>query len=385
MVALKSTAVALIWATTSDYSRTRRVVGAMRFPLGTQTAPVKDACDDRERRREDDVVERRRWGTNNNATKYFLGCAAAGAISTATSHSMFFPLDVLKTKMQSDVELAGLSARRALKRIMERDGPRHLLAGFSANAMGYFSQGAIKFGLYETGKFVLSDALQSRWDIDPNEPRWRVPIWIVSSACAEVIACVALCPMEATKIRLVTDRHYAVNAVGAARRLVREEGLAALFRGSSPILIRQVPYTVAKLAGYEALSMVIGGGLGAGVLAGIFAACISQPGDVILSKLCGGSTVARLETCYLSVGACIESLSLRQLFVGLTPRAAMCGAICAGQFFFYEALRPSNKPIPSSQRASDDLIDLSGLGPDEAIDDAALDDFLLRRQQRPPT
>jgi len=289
-------------------------------------------------------------------TPYFWGCAAAGAISTATSHSLFFPLDVLKTKMQSDVDLAGLSAKRAFSKLVEKDGPRHLLSGFSANAMGYFSQGAIKFGLYETGKFVLSTSLEtSRWgrdhQVDTTEARWRVPIWILSSACAEVVASFALCPMEVTKLRLVTDRFYAPNAAAAARRIVREEGISALFRGSSPILIRQVPYTVAKLAGYEALSTFVGGGLLAGVVAGAFAAAISQPGDVILSKLCGGSKVARLETCYLSVSAVVESLSVRQLFVGLTPRAAMCGAICAGQFFFYEALRPQNKPeIPSSAR-----------------------------------
>jgi len=297
---------------------------------------------------------------------YFWACAAAGAISTATTHSAFFPLDVLKTKMQSDAALAGLSAQRALRHVLRTDGPRHLLSGFSANAMGYFSQGAIKFGLYETGKHACSTFLESRWPetVDATEARWRVPIWIVSSACAEVVASFALCPMEATKIRLVTDRTYARGAAGAFRRLVREEGLAALFRGSAPILIRQVPYTVAKLAGYEALSMLIGGGVVAGVVAGAAAAAVSQPGDVILSKLCGGSKVARLETCYLSVPAVIESLSVGQLFAGLTPRATMCAAICAGQFFLYEALRPA-KPehllLEKNRRRTDDddTIDLS--------------------------
>ncbi|KAJ8601664.1 hypothetical protein CTAYLR_007458 [Chrysophaeum taylorii] len=279
---------------------------------------------------------------------YFWGCAAAGAVSTAVSHSAVLPLDVLKTKMQSDVALKGLSTPRALRRIIRRDGPSQLLAGFSANAIGYFSQGALKFGLYERGKVYFSELLERRYPgIDASENRWRVPIWIASSACAEVVASLALCPMEATKIRMVTDSAYARNALGAFRRILGEEGLPALYRGVTPIMIRQVPYTVAKLAGYEALSLCFGGGLAAGVVAGALAAAVSQPGDVILSKLCGGSKVARLETCYLSAGAVVQSVSLRELFVGLTPRATMCAAICAGQFFLYEALRPP-KPLLST-------------------------------------
>ena len=255
--------------------------------------------------------------------------------------------------MQSDRALAGLTPAQALRRVVGREGPGQLLAGFSANAIGYFSQGAIKFGLYEYGKRHFSELLQRRFpDADVTETRWRVPLWIVSAACAEVVACVALCPMEATKIRLVTDSTYARGAGGAFRRILREEGLPALFRGASPIMIRQVPYTVAKLAGYEALSILFGGGgLAAGVVAGAFAATLSQPGDVILSKLCGGSKVVRLETCYLSVPAVVESLTFRELFVGLTPRATMCAAICAGQFYLYEALRPPKPPDANAAAA----------------------------------
>lgn len=75
------------------------------------------------------------------------------------------------------------------------------------------------------------------------------------------------------------------------------------------------------------------------------------PTQVILSKLCGGSKVARLETCYLSVPAVVESLSISELFVGLTPRATMCAAICAGQFFLYEALRPPKAACAASLAA----------------------------------
>ena len=151
--------------------------------------------------------------------------------------------------------------------------------------------------------------------------------------------------MEATKIRLVTDPSYASSTLGALRRVISENGVTSLWQGVAPILVRQVPYTVAKLAGYEVISQRLRNPLAAGVLAGSAAAVVSQPGDVVLARLCGGSAQARLTgVCALedaSVGAVLASItSPMQLFVGLCPRACMCAVVCASQFFLYEALRP---------------------------------------------
>ena len=237
---------------------------------------------------------------------------------------------------------------------MKHQGSRALFAGFTPNAMGYFMQGAIKFGLYEAGKHLLSEAHAARFP-DADAAKARVPIWILSSACAEVVACVALCPMEATKIRMVTDPHYARTTLGALRRVVSENGVTSLWQGVAPIMIRQVPYTVTKLAGYEALSLHLGRGVLPGVVAGAAAAAVSQPGDVILSKLCGGSAMARLSKhqCAVSMGDVIDTfVHPTDYFVGLQPRAAMCAAVCAAQFFLYEALRPPPPPPTAPDAAA---------------------------------
>ena len=280
---------------------------------------------------------------------YVLGCAAAGALSTCVSHTLTLPLDVLKTRIQSDAALAGMSLAAVCRRIVAAEGPRALLAGFTANGCGYFMQGAIKFGLYEACKRRIFRELEAR-GIN-GRTRHRVPVWVASSACAEVVACLALCPMEATKIRLVTDPLYASSTLGALRRVISENGVTSLWQGVAPILVRQVPYTVAKLAGYEVISQHLRNPLAAGVLAGSAAAVVSQPGDVVLARLCGGSAQARLTgVCALedaSVGAVLSSITNpAQLFVGLYPRACMCALVCASQFFLYEALRP--KVVTSS-------------------------------------
>ena len=96
-------------------------------------------------------VGRPRAAATTQAKPYVLGCAAAGALSTCVSHTLTLPSDAQNAD-PSDAALAGLSSRRC-RRIVAAGGPaRALLAGFTANGCGYFTQGAIKFGLYEACK-----------------------------------------------------------------------------------------------------------------------------------------------------------------------------------------------------------------------------------------
>merc|ERR1712087_617644 len=70
-----------------------------------------------------------------------------------------------------------------------------------------------------------------------------------AAACAEVIADIFLCPLEACRIRSVSDPGYASSLPGVAARLMKEEGaIRGFYSGFGPILFKQVPYTMAKFA-----------------------------------------------------------------------------------------------------------------------------------------
>merc|ERR1719158_1849977 len=69
------------------------------------------------------------------------------------------------------------------------------------------------------------------------------------SAGAEFVADIFLCPLEACRIRSVSDPTYGSSLPGVGARLVREEGvLRGFYSGFGPILFKQVPYTMAKFA-----------------------------------------------------------------------------------------------------------------------------------------
>lgn len=295
----------------------------------------------------------------------FLNSAVSGAISCSLTHSAVCPLDVLKTKIQTDVALKGKSTIEALRCIVKSGGRGILLQGLAATFSGYAIQGFFKFGFYESLKLKAFEMINDQDTID----KYRLPILLVSSGLAEIIACWALCPMEVTRIFMVMNPHLKSGMLSAMKLIIQRDGPSGLFKGLPMIMLRQVPYTCAKLAGYEIISdnlkKIVAGlerssaqgkgklpgtsvpmkvksnvfiQLSSGVLAGVLAATISQPADVLLSKVCGATefTECLILSGPISLLQTFRDLGFRNCFAGLQPRAFMIGSLTAMQFFLYE-------------------------------------------------
>lgn len=109
-----------------------------------------------------------------------------------------------------------------------------LLTGFGPTAAGYFLQGAFKFGGYEFFKqqsinLIGYDTARSN----------RTAVYLVSSALGEFFADIALCPLEATRIRLVSDPKFANGLIGGFGKILSQEGVGAFYSGFGPILFKQ--------------------------------------------------------------------------------------------------------------------------------------------------
>lgn len=128
---------------------------------------------------------------------------------------------------------------------------------------------------------------------------------IAASVTAEIVGSSALTPLEAARIRMVSDPDYAPGLRSGIARMISEEGVGSLTRGLPVVLAKQVPYTVTKLVTFDYLvrsvaSRLSGGGGGGGkggvgagvgvtvacaVIAGVLSSLASQPGDSLLSAL----------------------------------------------------------------------------------------------------
>ncbi|KIM96385.1 hypothetical protein OIDMADRAFT_170052 [Oidiodendron maius Zn] len=270
--------------------------------------------------------------------------ALAGAICCSVTHGALTPVDVVKTRIQLDPVTYNKGLIGGFRQVIANNGAGALLTGLGPTAAGYFLQGAFKFGGYELFKqqsinfFGYETAREN-----------RTAVYLASSALAEFFADIALCPLEATRIRLVSEPTYANGLIGGFSKMLKNEGVGAFYAGFGPILFKQVPYTMAKFVVYEKVSeqiyrsvdkSTISSGtetvinLGSGLVAGLAAAVVSQPADTMLSKinktkgLPGEGTTSRLFKI-------AKELGIRGSYAGIGARLFMVGTLTAGQFAIY--------------------------------------------------
>ena len=120
------------------------------------------------------------------------------------------------------------------KQVIAKEGAGALLTGFGPTATGYFLQGAFKFGGYELFKKQCINYFG--YETASNN---RTAVYLASSAAAEFFADIALCPLEATRIRLVSEPTYASGLLGGMSKMASTEGLGAFYSGFGPILFKQ--------------------------------------------------------------------------------------------------------------------------------------------------
>lgn len=274
--------------------------------------------------------------------------ALAGAVCCSVTHGAVTPLDVVKTRIQLDPQTYNRGMIGGFKQVIQNEGAGALLTGLGPTVAGYFLQGAFKFGGYEFFKAQSINLLGLE-----TASQYRTGVYLASAGAAEFFADIALCPLEATRIRLVSEPTYANGLVGGFTKMLRNEGVGAFYAGFGPILFKQVPYTMTKFVVYEKVAEAIfrmypketlsngqqtAVNLGSGLMAGFAAALVSQPADTMLSKinktkgLPGEGTTTRL----IKIA---KELGLRGSFGGVGARLFMVGTLTAGQFAIYGDLK----------------------------------------------
>ena len=275
--------------------------------------------------------------------------ALAGAIGCGTTHSSMVPIDVVKTRIQLEPTVYNKGMISSFRQIISAEGAGALLTGFGPTLLGYSLQGAFKFGGYELFKKLAIDNMGYE-----NAVNYKNTVYIGSAAIAEFFADIALCPLEATRIRLVSQPSFANGLFGGFSRILREEGVGSFYNGFTPILFKQIPYNIAKFVVYEhaaevyfglagakeslSASTTAGINLLAGLTAGLAAAIVSQPADTLLSKVNKTKKAPGQSTDGL-LAQLAKQLGFVGSFAGLPTRLVMVGTLTSLQFGIYGSLK----------------------------------------------
>ncbi|CAH02567.1 Mir1p [Kluyveromyces lactis] len=277
--------------------------------------------------------------------------ALAGAIGCGITHSSMVPIDVVKTRIQLEPTVYNKGMVSSFKQIISSEGAGALLTGFGPTLLGYSLQGSFKFGGYELFKKLAIDNMG--YD---NAVNYKNTIYIGSAAIAEFFADIALCPLEATRIRLVSQPTFANGLFGGFSRILKEEGVGSFYNGFTPILFKQIPYNIAKFFVFEHAANAYFGlagpketmsetthtaiNLAAGLTAGLAAAVVSQPADTLLSKVNKTKKAPGQSTIGL-LAQLAKQLGFVGSFTGLPTRLVMVGTLTSLQFGIYGTLKKS--------------------------------------------
>lgn len=279
---------------------------------------------------------------------YYGLCAVGGMLSAGTTHLAITPLDVLKVNMQvNPIKYKSISS--CFTTILREQGPSALSRGWAGKFFGYGVQGGCRFGLYEYFKKLYSNVL-----VDSN----RSFIFFLSSASAEVIANVALCPFEAVKVRVQAQPHFAKGLLDGFPKIYASEGVPGFYRGLVPLWGRNLPFAMIMFSTFEhsvdilyrnaiqkrkedcSKAQQLGVTCLAGYAAGSVGSFISNPADNIVASLYNKKAD--------SIMMVVKKIGLFNLFTRSLPiRIMLVGPVVTLQWLFYDAIKVLNG-LPTS-------------------------------------
>lgn len=284
--------------------------------------------------------------SGNGIWRYYL----AGGLCAAISHTVPVPIDVIKTRKQVDPSLEDASFSEVTKRIIQQDGLIALLDGLGPTTVGYMLEGGIKFGVYEVLKPIVLAFLEAHSRLNNQ---WMA--YLMCGFAAGLAASMVLCPMEAIRIRIVSERKYASKGwVDATSRLVKTEGPGFLTKGLSAMIFKQVPYTMTKNVSFDffamhlyALLLRLGAELTltvkfcvpflAALTASILSCVSSQPGDILLSLVNAHGGDKGTKDVFRDLVS--SQRGVRGFFVGMKARFLHVGVIVTLQLLVYDLIK----------------------------------------------
>ncbi|XP_034248789.1 calcium-binding mitochondrial carrier protein Aralar1 isoform X3 [Thrips palmi] len=213
-----------------------------------------------------------------------------GSIAGAVGATAVYPIDLVKTRMQNQRsgsfvgELMYRNSIDCFKKVIRHEGVTGLYRGLVPQLMGVAPEKAIKL--------TVNDLVRDKF----TDKKGNIPLWgeILSGGCAGGSQVIFTNPLEIVKIRLQVAGEIANSTRLSAWSVVRELGFFGLYKGSKACFLRDIPFSAiyfpayahvkAKLAdenGYNhPLTLLL-----AGAIAGIPAASLVTPADVIKTRL----------------------------------------------------------------------------------------------------
>jgi len=212
----------------------------------------------------------------------------AGAVAGLTETGLMFPLDTVKTRLQSaTVNTTNQGLFSCLADILRKEGVLKLWRGIGAASMTAGPGHAVYFATYEIGKQLFSS----------NVNEYRPVATAGAGALAALVSDGVFIPFDVVKQRMQLNK-TSIGFFSIVSKVYKERGIGAFFAGYTTTLVMEVPYTAVHFVTYEGVkhfllhyrgipddSFSLSSHLIAGAMAGTVASGVTNPLDVVKTRL----------------------------------------------------------------------------------------------------
>jgi solute carrier family 25 S-adenosylmethionine transporter 26 len=247
----------------------------------------------------------------------------SGAVAGFSVDVALFPLDTLKTRLQSP------------QGFIKSGGFKGVYNGISAAAGGSMPGAGLFFCCYETCKPIFFDSIGS------TNPALAQ---MMAATLAETCACLVRVPTEVVKQRMQVGVHKSV--LEAVPSIIKVDGISGLYNGYGITIMREIPFSAIQFPLYEKLKVKWAEykeaplspiqAAACGSFSGGFAAGVTTPLDVVKTRLMLGADINGVK--YKSAGDVVTrvytSEGIPTFFSGVQPRVMW---ISIGGFVFFGA------------------------------------------------
>lgn len=250
----------------------------------------------------------------------------AGAFAGIMEHSIMFPIDVLKTRIQSThTKLISNNLVTQITKISSAEGTLSLWRGVQSVILGAGPAHAVYFGTYEFCKSHLIDET----NINTHQPLKTA----ISGAMATIASDALMNPFDTIKQRIQLDMNSRIWSI--AKNIYRNEGLSAFYYSYPTTIAMNIPFTALNFVIYESSTRMLNP-MGTynpfihcicGGLSGTISATITTPLDVVKTTLQvrGSETISvnvfkKVNTFDKAAKAILQTHGWRGFLRGLKPR-----------------------------------------------------------------
>ncbi|KAM9189570.1 electrogenic aspartate/glutamate antiporter SLC25A12, mitochondrial isoform 2-T2 [Mergus octosetaceus] len=214
-----------------------------------------------------------------------------GSIAGAVGATAVYPIDLVKTRMQNQRstgsvvgELMYKNSFDCFKKVLRFEGFFGLYRGLLPQLIGVAPEKAIKL--------TVNDFVRDKFT--KKDGSIPLPAEILAGGCAGASQVIFTNPLEIVKIRLQVAGEITTGPRVSALSVIKDLGLLGLYKGAKACFLRDIPFSAIYFPVYAHSKLMLAdenghvGGLNllaAGAIAGVPAASLVTPADVIKTRL----------------------------------------------------------------------------------------------------